>query len=73
MDPEETALAFDVRELHMIGERHEDGEVEQTDDGVEDEERPVRVGALQPERHEEAPRPTAASEPSAPAKFATVS
>ena len=52
MDTEETALAFDPRSLHLVGEAHEDKEIPQTDDGVEEKERTVRVRSDKTERHE---------------------
>src|SRR5947199_10779512 len=52
MDTEETALAFDPRSLHLVGEAHEDKEIPQTDDGVEEKERTVRVRSDKTECHE---------------------
>src|SRR6267378_3502994 len=49
MHAEESSLAFDGRRFDLVREAHEDREVEQTDDRIQDEERAIRVRSRETE------------------------
>ena len=57
MDADETLRTLDARGLDPHGECEEHQQVREADEGVEDEERPVGVPAVEPQREEQADRP----------------
>src|SRR5207249_9873056 len=56
VDADEPPLPLDLSDLDSGAERAEDGQVQESDERIEDEERPVRVGATQTLRGEEPDR-----------------